>query len=989
MKKNTAIVLISIFVCLLFSCSHGFLKDPRLYNTKKKTNNVIVVAPEPELQLTGGVDPFDDENVWYNDPNEGFPHTDFETMSLVGTYFNDDNVPVYAMESGEVWAIKDASKNEFIHAKAPNTSGQGYAISNVNWYQYRGKNPLYAADGSYNTTLQLTSNLKPKLSRFYFYRFTGDTLSPSLDNFLFAVDTYSKLMFAFAYPTKTENVFGNNVPKAWGPTDGSAFLGTNYQFYMYDPVGYVEKKEGKYTVVMYDWFKQNLTKGIYQPTLGGLDDKSQGTALTTVASKTSDGAGTSPFNNHTVDFFSKNIELLLGETFQQREKVEDGYGLVLYKYIVEKNGEKIVIRRTAESWNGLPTDEGTDLKDKIYTISKKDDESGSATKGLVTLENGESFDFELTDVSRTITFSNGERATRNFNDPGPDWLFRVRGQTYIQPDKTVDDGYSYSFSEDGKTVTFRNPNAGFLQQEEGTYTFAQQDAGNRAVYKQQDSVYWGLKLDENDQVLYSTGTSWGTAGSTPSSSASEWKSLIKHDATGLTSFTDAVKGLEFSYRETNDCGNDLSLMTLKFSADGKKVTLYETIWGKSKVATSTKDVDVVDGESKTTGTIGGTEVTLTLPETGSWTLEYEGKTYFLGFNDEGPSFVNRVKYNPVYVSDDGKTVYRFSDNGKTMRMTSTGDTYLGFITVGNFDYVYNFEELVNTDDKNTSRAIYGSKDALLYYAGFELSESDMLIKASKTSGAGTGTFAWDMTHAARRDANTGGIPTEEDLNYFYESMKNKSFYTRNVENGVAGLDLLTWRFEEGRAVKHTKQTWLSDTTEPVVSFPEEAKLVATSRKSGTIMLENGTRYTFTLNDSADSVLVETSMGKSGTTSLTYYLNYDDKGPGFINRVKGKTYKNDTWTYIFDKTGETMTAIKNGNSSGDTYTYKNAEKKESLYEISAAYYGPYVFGSFGRIWGFKLTDQDRTLASSSAAMADVNSILGVSYSFTYQPTTLVE
>lgn len=945
MKKINLTVFISIFVCLLFSCSHGFLKDPRLYNTKKKTNNVIVVAPEPELQLTGGADPFDDENVWYNDPNEGFPHTDFETMSLVGTYFNDDNVPVYAMESGEVWVSKDASKNEFIHAKAPNTSGQGYAISNVNWYQYRGKNPLYAADGSYNTTLQLTSNLKPKLSRFYFYRFTGDTLSPSLDNFLFAVDTYSKLMFAFAYPTKTENVFGNNVPKAWGPTDGSAFLGTNYQFYMYDPVGYVEKVDGQYNVVMYDWFKNNLAKGIYQPTLGGLNDKSEGNVLDEVASKTPSGAGTSPFNNHTVDFFSKNIEMLLGETFQQREKVEDGYGLVLYKYIVEKNGEKIVIRRTAESWNGLPTDEGTDLKDKIYTISKKDDESGSATKGLVTLENGESFDFELTDVSRTITFSNGERATRNFNDPGPDWLFRVRGQTYIQPDKTVDNGYSYSFSEDGKTVTFRNPNAGGLQQKEGTYTFAQQDAGNRAVYKQQGSVYWGLKLDENDQVLYSTGTSWGTAGSTPSSSASEWKSLIKHDTSGITSFTDAVKGLEFSYRETNEYGNDLSLMTLKFSEDGKNATLYETIWGKSKVATSTKEV--VDGESKTTGTIGGTEVTLTLPEVGSWTLVYKGKTYFLGFNDKGPSFVNRVKYDPVYVSEDGKTVYRFSNSGKTMRMTSTGDTYLGFITIGNFDYVYNFKELVNTDDKNTSRAIYESKDALLPYAGFELSESDMLIKASRTSGAGTGTFVWDMTHAARRDANTGGIPTEEDLNYFYNSMKGKSFYTRNVENGVAGLELLTWRFEEGRAVKHTKQTWLSGITEPVVKFPEEVKLVATSRKSGTIMHENGTRYTFTLNDSADSVLVETSTGNSGTTSLTYYTNYNDKGPAFINRVKGATYEGDS-SYVFDSTGKTVTV------DGKKYYYcderdADSGKPRAVYKKNEA-----------QFYGLELSNDDKTI-----------------------------
>ena len=37
---------------------------------------------------------------------------------------------------------------------------------------------------------------------------------------------------------------------------------------MYDPVGYVEKVDGKYNVVMYDWFKNNLAKGEYQPTLG-------------------------------------------------------------------------------------------------------------------------------------------------------------------------------------------------------------------------------------------------------------------------------------------------------------------------------------------------------------------------------------------------------------------------------------------------------------------------------------------------------------------------------------------------------------------------------------------------------------------------------------------------------------------------------------------------------------------------------------------------
>ena len=955
MKKNTAIVLISIFVCLLFSCSHGFLKDPRLYNTKKKTNNVIVVAPEPELQLTGGVDPFDDENVWYNDPNEGFPHTDFETLSLVGTWFNDDNVPEYAMQKEDVWVSKDTSKSEFIHAKAPDTTGQGYGISNVNWYQYRGKNPLYAADGSYNTTLQLTSNLKPKLSRFYFYRFTGDTLSPSLDNFLFAVDTYSKLMFAFAYPTKTENVFGNNVPKAWGPTDGEAFLGTTYQFYMYDPVGYVEKVDGQYNVVMYDWFKKNLAKGIYQPTLGGLNDKSEGNVLDGVASKipcgagTSPcGAGTSPFNNHTVDFFSQNLEMLAGRIFYGREKLEDGSdGLVLYKYSIGSDGTTLT--RTAESWNGLETT--TDLSEKTYTITKKsENDGGSATKGSITLENGDVVDFELADESRTMILGNGEKAVSNFDDPGPAFIQRVKHNPEYENEV---EGIKYVFSDDGKTLTMICKEWYELGNTTKVFTYDKQESNTQARY----DGYLVELSDKDSKIERAT-----VSGAAVWASVMEYIAHIKRDTSGITSFTDAVKGLEFSYRETNDYGNDLSLMTLKFSADGKKVTLYETIWGKSKVATSTKDVDVVDGESKTTGTIGGTEVTLTLPETGSWTLEYEGKTYFLGFPDEGPSFVNRVKYDPVYVSEDGKTVYRFSNSGKTMRMTSTGDTYLGFITVGNFDYVYNFVKLETTDDKNKSRAIYGSNDAAAYYAGFELSESDMLIKASRTSGAFDNTFAWDMTHAARRDANTGGIPTEEDLNYFYESMKNKSFYTRNVENGVAGLDLLTWRFEEGRAVKHTKQTWLSGTTEPVVTFPEEAKLVATSRKSGTIMLENGTRYTFTLNDSADSVLVETSTGKSGSTSLTYYTNYDDKGPGFINRVKGKTYRKYAANgkleteYKFSADGTQLdliytTAFSSWGGMRATYTYAPSKDKGTsgkyVYAVYGSYYVDLTDGNDGR------------------------------------------
>ena len=423
MRKVNVLMLLGIVTIFVFSCSHGLLKDPRLYNAKKTEKSAMAVAPEPELQLTGGVDTFDNTTEWYNNPNANgdetnpdkidFPNTDFETMSLVGTYFNDSNVPVYAMRHENVWVSKDATKAEFVHAKAPDTEGQGYGISNVHWYQYRGRNPVYAADGNYNNVLQFTAKGNPKLSRFYFYRFTGDTLSPSLDNFLFAVDSYSKFMFAFAKPTASKSVFGNNVPTAWGPTDGSSFLGTNYQFYMYDPVGYVEKVAGKYNVVMYDWFKNNLAKGEYQPTLGGLDDKSQGTVLTKVAEKKPDGQGTSPFNNHTINFFEENMKLLgeAGVPFFRRETTPSGgNGLVLYKYVVSQDGKTIT--RTAESWNGLTTE--TDVSPKTYNVG----EGESATKGKVSGENVATL--ELQDESRTLCFSNGEIASSVFTDPGPD-----------------------------------------------------------------------------------------------------------------------------------------------------------------------------------------------------------------------------------------------------------------------------------------------------------------------------------------------------------------------------------------------------------------------------------------------------------------------------------------------------------------------------------------------------------------------------------------
>lgn len=940
MNKIKVVVLIGIIASLFFSCSHGLLKDPRLYNTKRKAqDSTITIAPEPELQLTGGVDPFDDVDKWYNQSGEGgFPHTEFENMSLVGTYFNDSNVPVYAMAAGNVWQPGDSTKSEFIHAKAPNTTGQGYGISNVYWYSYRGKNPLYAMDGAYNTQLQVTAKENPKLSRFYFYRFTGDTLSPSLDNFLFAVDTYSKFMFAFAYPTKMESVLGNNVPKAWGPTDGTPFLGTTYQFYMYDPVGYVEKVGDKYNVVMYDWFKNNLAKGIYQPTLGGLNDKSQGTALTEVASKDkgSAGAGTSPFNNHTVDFFSQNMEMLVGKTFQRREKVGDEYGLVLYKYSIEKKGENnIVIRRTAESWNGFETE--TPLDPVEYTIG----EGISATEGKLSLGTDE-LTFSLTNVSKTLTIVDAdgktlEEAVSDFSDPTPSFRQRVQGSTF-QKEET-----KYKFSEDASSLTWTWDGG------EKTYTW------DGSASDTEYTTYGGYRIQLYNSDFVIRGATVPNVGAL---SVMEYEAV--RDVEKGATFTESVRGKPFSYREEDNANRyDLSLMTLEFSADGKKATLYQEDWLSARKVVEVFDVN--DNGASDSATIGGTTATLIATEDDpQWKVEYNGNIYIYGYDDHGPAFINRVKYDVTFVSEDQKTVYRFSNNGQRLHMTYAGSGDWWTFGLDAFDRTYEYQNEVETNSKDTGRAVYWARDGIagFSFAGFELSNSDMLVKATNASAAGADAVDWTVAglgYEAYRDENTGGLPTEEDFLAFYDSLKNKTFWARNLENDVAGLELLTWTFDDNRGGTQTKQIWLSsDTSTEETILGSGIQAISRTTGSYTVKGADGTNtgvsYFFSYAPDVGTLDITKRDSTGQVTSFTYYdsSKHTDKGPAFINRVKGKTYQTGKNSYSFDSTGKTLTM------NGSKYYYcdeRDAEtgRSRAVYKWNDA-----------QFYGLELSNDDKTI-----------------------------
>ena len=173
--------------------------------------------------------------------NYAFPSDKFNDWKLIAS-FTADNVSQMKYEGTTAWT-EDGNWQKY---NGVNSSAKGYTISNMTYYRTVGKNPynlyknetypLYGADG--NKTGQTESLMK----RFIFYRFTGSVpVAGGLNNPLVAVDTYSKLVFAYARPT---GFTGLGVPTGWTPIDRANdaktdSTGRKYRFYEYDPAGYV------------------------------------------------------------------------------------------------------------------------------------------------------------------------------------------------------------------------------------------------------------------------------------------------------------------------------------------------------------------------------------------------------------------------------------------------------------------------------------------------------------------------------------------------------------------------------------------------------------------------------------------------------------------------------------------------------------------------------------------------------------------------------
>lgn len=252
----------AILLPALTACRQGFAGDPRLYNGNNKNIYISKInLPAPA--------PFPDGSEDWNNPNRLFPASRFDNeWVLPSVSFNKDNIPFIRFgrgKSGLPWKQGYGPTREYTYnasdegnrAQVSNFDENGVPVEDGTWngfsirpmtiYQYRGRNPLVAPLCEYNRT-------DGNMQRFRFYRFVGKSAGAvDLDQFVIAVDTYSKFVFAYAAITDIDKVVGQEVPQEYEPVELHSEDGR--PFYEYDPIGYV-KENG--TVVRYPQYEEDM-----------------------------------------------------------------------------------------------------------------------------------------------------------------------------------------------------------------------------------------------------------------------------------------------------------------------------------------------------------------------------------------------------------------------------------------------------------------------------------------------------------------------------------------------------------------------------------------------------------------------------------------------------------------------------------------------------------------------------------------------------------
>ena len=369
-----AIIKISILIILfIVSCTNSF--NPKYFYYNKNKNIQTENGSSEDLDNTEYVDPAKDpfKNGEWNNINYGFDGSKIPSWFLKVS-FGDGNVPSYGFfnpNDGRRWIDGDLSKNEkyFDGSKDGNrvTSPLSVAIDPLKIYRYDYKNPLVTPNSSYN--------LSERMKRFLFIRIDGEAVI-KLDQYLIAIDTYSKFIFAYAKITETGKapVVGTPYPTKFEPIEKYV---DKRPFYEYDPIGFVQS-DG--TIILYQEYKDEMRKGAtdYVP------------SIHRVSSKVRDMA------KHNVNNPGRSPYLLLED--------EENFATLIVK---SKSIKNIDIKSQTYSIFGRPT-----TKNEAYLVyatrtATYQDGDSKEYKMLANYRRGEELGFGATGSS-IITIKNGE-----------------------------------------------------------------------------------------------------------------------------------------------------------------------------------------------------------------------------------------------------------------------------------------------------------------------------------------------------------------------------------------------------------------------------------------------------------------------------------------------------------------------------------------------------------------------------------------------------
>ena len=927
MKKSYLLFLVIVSMFMMSCGGHFF--NPRYYYGKKSSSEAEQEQiPAGDVSVGTGSDVPEDQDPFkigeWNDINykfDGKKILDF----LFAASFDGNNVPVYSFfKDGTQWVVSDAlTAEKKYNAKDGANTAQGYTISDATFYRYDGKNPLVDPESEYNTS--------ERMERFVFYRLVGEAVIVPLNNYLIAVDTYSKLVFAYGKITKTGSKLGQYYPTAFEAVE---LHGDKRPFYEYDPIGFMAYDEVNdvMTLTLYEEYQNEMAKdaNAYFPQV---HDASRGIAYYDGPSS----AGRSPYYYVNVADIDPStiLDKFVSKTYGTRNK------LMLYNYEFSSDGKTLTVTSTYFYEENNPST-------TQYTFSKVT----GATSVEYTNSNGASIvitglgaDFEkIKDEDREYVL--------NYQDPGPDFIYRVAGKIY----KNTDDGITYEFSVDGMSFKYTDGSG------TKTYYFSQQSDPSeaKAAYSQNGGNFWGIKLSEHDGVkdgqISGAVTEIGmiNPGMAMTGTLSSYVAYI--DASTIPSrFVETVSGQTYFYRNYQEPnsgnGNSLNAYKYVFNKDATELTYTEMVYKQEDVSTKYK-LQSVDGSKAVYKSTDGKTLNLALGMNPNMIYDGEGSSLAdYTATDYGPFFLDIVR-GSEYIAEDKSYKYNFTSDGKILTFTySSGEEI-------KYDYSQTGTEYF--------KAAYKQQNTWFpRYWALRVTSLGSVLEMSTGSLAFPTDILRDAAYGWKAILGSGSLVKDPFLN----AVAGRVF---EVRNGTDSTKLERYTFSSGGAsIVYEQIDWYTD--QPIEgSRVEYYGYEKSSDTKGIYKYNDSLNSTITKIEFSVDSMSPTKLFKSGGQVGEY--NYQDPGPYIYDVVKGKKFVCENGNTIeFGPDGKTI--IQNNVdpaislSKYETYTFQKVQ--DGKHTVSA--YWEDDAGIFG-YWKFVVEDKGKSVWQSSGALATANNII---------------